>query len=222
MRKKSPTQAGLFNLRVLTGLALCLFGVVLSLFAGGVLTGSSRTTGQQQAKPGTQKPDVVAMVSPVVQGKDLRDLPYIPARDEHEEHFHTRYLRENPNAIRGVSDPFLPLMRSSPSVSMPSPLQTFAGMSQSDACGTCLPPDSNGDVGSNNYVESVNSSIRIHDKQGNVLSGPTTYNSFFSALGSERFRFFQISRQRPLLPVHRRVEDQQPRFRWLVSLRPAS
>src|ERR1700720_2040411 len=116
MRKKSPTQAGFFNLRILTGLALCLFGVLLSLFAGGVLTGSSRTTGQQQAKPGTQRPDVVAMIGPVVQGKNLRDLPYIPASDEHEEHFHTRYPRENPNAFKAVSDPFLPLMPSSPSV----------------------------------------------------------------------------------------------------------
>ena len=46
-----------------------------------------------------------------------------------------------------------------------------------------MPPDSDGDVGPNNYINSVNSSIRVYDKAGNALSGPVTYNSFFSAIG---------------------------------------
>ena len=44
------------------------------------------------------------------------------------------------------------------------------------------PPDSDGDVGPNHYVEAVNESIKIFDKNGNTLSGPTSYNSFFSGL----------------------------------------
>ena len=49
----------------------------------------------------------------------------------------------------------------------------------------CLPPDTDGDVGPNHYIQSVNSSIKIFDKLGNALNGTngTTYNSFFSALG---------------------------------------
>ena len=35
-------------------------------------------------------------------------------------------------------------------------------------------PDSDGDVGSNHYVQSVNRSIMIFDKNGNYLSGPTS------------------------------------------------
>ena len=48
----------------------------------------------------------------------------------------------------------------------------------------CLPPDTDGDVGPNHYVQSVNSSIKIFDKNGNPLNGPngTTYNSFFLTL----------------------------------------
>ena len=69
-------------------------------------------------------------------------------------------------------------------VSMPGTTLTFDGIdSNLSGCG-CLPPDSDGDVGSNNYINSVNSSIRIHDKTGNVLAGPVTYNSFFSAMGT--------------------------------------
>ncbi len=70
-----------------------------------------------------------------------------------------------------------------PIPNMPAPIQTFAGLTSAQACGTCVPPDSDGDVGPNHYINSVNSSIRIFDKLGNPLTGPTTYNSFFSAMG---------------------------------------
>ena len=62
---------------------------------------------------------------------------------------------------------------------MPGPLLTFEG--QGNTCG-CQPSDSEGDVGPNHYVEAVNESIKIFDKNGNTLSGPTSYNSFFSGL----------------------------------------
>jgi hypothetical protein len=41
-------------------------------------------------------------------------------------------------------------------------------------------------VGPNHYVNAVNSSIKIFDKSGNPLNGTndTTFNSFFSTLGS--------------------------------------
>ena len=39
-----------------------------------------------------------------------------------------------------------------------------------------------GDVGPNHYVEAINEDIKIYDKSGNTLSGPTSFNSFFSGL----------------------------------------
>src|SRR5436309_2425155 len=66
-----------------------------------------------------------------------------------------------------------------PQPTMPGPLLTFEG--HNNTCG-CFPPDSDGDVGPNHYVEAVNESIKIFDKNGNTLSGPTSYNSFFAAL----------------------------------------
>ena len=123
------------------------------------------------------------MIGPVLQHQDLRNLPRIAPKPSHEERRLNRHP-QNALAYNGSPDPLLPVRMLSAAVSMPSPTQTFAGMSESDACGGCLPPDTDGDVGSNYYIQSVNSSIRIHDKSGNVLSGPITYNSFFSALGS--------------------------------------
>src|SRR5205823_4256555 len=132
--------------------------------------------------PKTPLPDVVHMVGPVSQDRDLRDLPYIPATPQEEGE--VRLLRHplNPNAPPGVSDLLRTPKTPSQSPNMPSPTQTFAGMTQNLTCGSCLPPDTDGDVGPNHYMQSVNSSIRVHDKSGNVLAGPVTYNSFFSAL----------------------------------------
>ena len=73
-----------------------------------------------------------------------------------------------------------------PIPNMPAPILTFAGMNSTQSGCGCLPPDSDGDVGPNHYINSVNSSIKIFDKLGNPLNGTngTTYNSFFSALGT--------------------------------------
>ena len=67
---------------------------------------------------------------------------------------------------------------------MPAPLLTFDGMNSAQSGCMCLPPDTDGDVGPNHYVQSVNSSIKIFDKNGTPLNGPngTTYNSLFLTL----------------------------------------
>ena len=68
-------------------------------------------------------------------------------------------------------------------VAMPTPIATFPGItSAQSACG-CLPPDTNGDVGPNHYMQSVNSRFKITNKTGTQLLAPTTFNTFFSALG---------------------------------------
>src|SRR5207244_184509 len=66
----------------------------------------------------------------------------------------------------------------------PGHLLICDGMNSRQSGCLCLPPDTDGDVGPNHYVQSVNSSIKIFDKNGNPLNGPngTTYNSFFVTL----------------------------------------
>ncbi len=56
---------------------------------------------------------------------------------------------------------------------MPAPLQSFPGLSFSDtcsgvSCGSGWPPDINGDVGLNNYIEAVNTSYAIYSKTGTL------------------------------------------------------
>jgi hypothetical protein len=67
---------------------------------------------------------------------------------------------------------------------MPPPLLTFDGIDEAQGQCSCVPPDSDGDVGPNHYVEAVNVAFKVFDKNGNTLSGPTTYNSFFTGTGT--------------------------------------
>jgi uncharacterized repeat protein (TIGR01451 family) len=189
--KREDSQSGFFNFRVLLALTLGFCGLALSLMAGSIAASGSRQVPsamqQPRALPGSQRPDVLAMVGPVVQPIDLRNLPILPAgedADSDEPRLMRRPFPLGGYQVPGVPDPFRPMIKRHDFVTMPSPQQTFAGMNQNLACGTCLPPDTDGDVGPNHYVQSVNSSIRIHDKSGNVLAGPISYNAFFLALGT--------------------------------------
>ena len=65
---------------------------------------------------------------------------------------------------------------------IPPPLLTFEGVAETQSGCGCEPPDTIGDVGPNHYVEAVNSSFKVFDKNGNTLAGPTTYNSLFAPL----------------------------------------
>ena len=57
-----------------------------------------------------------------------------------------------------------------------SPIANFEGASSQDNFNLfgfrVNPPDPVGDVGPNHYVEMVNLSVTVFDKQGNILMGP--------------------------------------------------
>src|SRR5205823_8279094 len=64
--------------------------------------------------------------------------------------------------------------------SMPSVGASFEGMNISSACGNCLPPDTNGAIGPNHYVQMVNSNIAVYDKTGATLMTPRPINGLWS------------------------------------------
>ncbi len=196
MKKKSTSKSAFFNLRVLIASVFCLFGVFVALLGSGAFSnlfaqtkGTKQTGGAAgQDAPGTQTPDVIRMVGPVRLDQDLRNLPYVaPKEKEAEERRLTRYPfpRTGSSAPSGYALDGLKYVQallknlSRPTPTMPGPLFTFEG--NPNTCG-CQPSDSEGDVGPNHYVEAINENIKIYDKNGVTLSGPTTYNSFFSGL----------------------------------------
>jgi hypothetical protein len=80
-----------------------------------------------------------------------------------------------PRKWRDLSRPKLP------EFSTPNP--NFDGIAIFDPGAIYIPPDTNGDVGRNHYVQTVNSSIAVFDKQGNTLVGPMPINTLFAPLG---------------------------------------
>jgi hypothetical protein len=67
---------------------------------------------------------------------------------------------------------------------IPAPLTSFEGLSNQDNFniygGRVNPPDPNGDVGPNNYVEMINLAFAVYDKAGNMLLGPAPIGSLWS------------------------------------------
>jgi hypothetical protein len=67
---------------------------------------------------------------------------------------------------------------SAPLAPMPPPSQNFPGLNFTDVClgGQCgdgWPPDPNGDVGLNHYIQAVNTAYAIYDKTGALLASFT-------------------------------------------------
>ena len=191
--RRSLGEGGFFNLRVLIAAVFCLVGVFVALFGSGLFAQTkgaktSRSSGAQDAA-GTQTPDVIQMVGPVRQDVRLRDLPYIAPKEEFDERVLTRYPhgtgQSGAAAGYGVSglQQVQALLKNlwRPTPTMPGPLLTFEGGGAAQFC-ACAPPDSDGDVGPNHYVEAINVAFAVYNKSGTLLAGPTTYNSLFAPL----------------------------------------
>jgi subtilisin-like proprotein convertase family protein len=85
-----------------------------------------------------------------------------------------------------AEDPVVQRAISSPNV-MPAPTANFAGISNADNFTVLgfrvLPPDTNGDVGPNHYVQTVNLLMRVFNKAGTALTPAIPISSLFTALG---------------------------------------
>ena len=180
--------------RILLGSVFCLTGIFVALGEAGLSFEQSkaRTVVRGSAAPAANapgEPDVVRLVGPIVSNIRVRDLPYIPPAPQILEEPLTRYRHsERPTRSQSSSFPRFQSLSEKilpPAPSMPLPLLTFEGINyaQTKCDFLCDPPDTNGDVGPNHYVQAVNTSFRVFDKSGNPLTPVTTFNSFFAPLG---------------------------------------
>jgi Carboxypeptidase regulatory-like domain/Fibronectin type III domain/Domain of unknown function (DUF4214) len=143
----------------------------------------------QEPLPAAPEGDIPAYslpkVTPAVFNGDVRSLPYIPQN--------MREFREpeEPSNNR----PFMPealkehqVQPNVPLAPMPGPVQNFPGLTRTDLCtgGQCgagIPPDTNGDVGPNHYIQTVNTAVGIYNKTGTLLAS-FTFNSLWSGAGT--------------------------------------
>ena len=192
--RRSLSEGGFFHLRLVLAAVFCLAGIFTALCGGGLYLDASKAEAQSAPGPSavtasspSGEPDVVPLVGPVCISTDLRDLPYIPPTPQILKQRLIPYPRVKIGApsidtsrFAQLSTLITGILRPGPF--MPPSLLTFEGTSFAE--GMEVPPDTNGDVGPNDYVQAVNQAFKVFDKNGNRLRGPTTFNSFFAPLGS--------------------------------------
>ena len=198
MKKKSTSKSAFFNLRVLIASVLCLFGAFVALIAFGTFSNLfAQAKGAKQAgavagqdAPGTQTPEVTQMVGPARIDQDLRTLPEVPPGPKIERPLLKPGLHGTGAQTESHSASGFPQLQAllrkifRPVPNMPPPLLTFDGISSAESFCGCEPPDTIGDVGPNNYVETTNVAIKIFDKSGNTLLAAVSFDTFFAPLGA--------------------------------------
>jgi hypothetical protein len=121
---------------------------------------------------------------------DLRDLPQLPSApgssglpfsDEIPNRDTVRAKGFAPDA----AEPDSVAQRNAGTSEMPDPIATFEGLSNQDNFalygGRVNPPDTNGAVGPNHYVQTVNLVWGVWDKSGTKLFGPAKMSTIFAA-----------------------------------------
>jgi hypothetical protein len=166
-------------------LAVVLF--ILAAAALAFLAVSPPAAAQRDARPQPLTPQfstaVAFDVSPALRSlpRVARPLIYPPdtlleVREREMEG--PRAHRVKPHSADGALQLF------SPTPSIPAPLLTFEGLSNLDNFNTfgfrVNPPDPNGEVGPNNYVEIINLVFGVYDKAGNLLLGPIDTGSLWA------------------------------------------
>lgn len=144
-----------------------------------LLPSSSFAQAAPQGPPPTAPGAVVAEAVRHDRSPALRDL--LPTLEEVPGEREVRApmpLRRGPKKAPGFRDPVL--QDQFPLASMPSTSANFDGVSNRNGV---LPPDTNGDVGPNHYVQWVNLSLAIYSKTGTLLYGPTNGNTIFAGFG---------------------------------------
>jgi subtilisin-like proprotein convertase family protein len=146
---------------------------VLAASVTACATGGSDDSNVQVIKADAQD------VSPPLSELAKRPVPFASER-AHEAEAWRQIPHKHLEASGPVVDPVVQTAIGGPNI--PTPITTFEGM------GTGLPgfsvqsapPDTDGDVGLNHYVQIVNSGVTIFSRAGAVLLGPVNTNTFWN------------------------------------------
>jgi hypothetical protein len=123
------------------------------------------------------RPDVVHATPTHFTG-DVRRIPrtLVPKSEERPE-------PREPAAAPGTATADPAVQTATTAAAAPAPTSSFAGLDYAN-WGAGWPPDTNGDVGPTDYVQTVNTSIGIYDKATGTQLAAFTFDSLFSQAAS--------------------------------------
>src|SRR5713101_8172774 len=184
MKKTSASQSAFFNPRVLLGFVLCSLGLLLALLGFSVYSSSSASA---QAANQARSDVIVGTsyhndVSPA-----LRDVPQgwpLVFKERHEANPNPQI----PNQHRDSPDAAVQNLdisaRALLAPTIPGPILNFSGIPFPGVGCNCAPPDTNGSVGSTQYVQIVNEGYQVFDKStGASVLGPVGITTIWSGFG---------------------------------------
>ncbi|HET9033065.1 MAG TPA: hypothetical protein VFN25_09180 [Dokdonella sp.] len=117
----------------------------------------------------------------------IRNLPDAPTVPETESGLIPNIFIKPENRANAWAIPDYSNMQTAPT-GTPAPTlgASFDGIGNPTACGGCIPPDTNGDVSDQHFIQWVNNKWAIYDKNtGAVVQAPTAGNSFFAGFGGK-------------------------------------
>ncbi len=110
----------------------------------------------------------------------LRDTPPAPPQHEGIKIEHRR--KDIPRTFSGPFDPVV--QTTAPASAAPTLQSSFEGIGLGDGYAVnSAPPDPNGAVGPNDYVEVVNEDFAVFNKSGSLIYGPVPTNTLWSGFG---------------------------------------
>ena len=152
---------------------------VVSLCAFG--TAGAITPDQHPTVTHASRHDVSAPMRDIV-----RNMPPEAPLGTEQEPFLIPNILLKPSGIANRK-PYLPGIQSAP-IDVPAPAidLSWEGVSSATSGCGCLPPDTEGDVSDQHYIQWVNTRWAVYDKtDGSVVQGPTNGNSFFVGFGGK-------------------------------------
>src|SRR6266513_1507920 len=177
------------HLRILAAVLLVLTAAAL-VFLTVSLPAAAQPTARMRPLTPKFSTAVAFDVSPALRSlpRIARPLPFPPGailevRPERRKSEGLQAHRVRPYRADGVRQ----LFNLTPTI--PAPLLTFEGMSNQDNFNVfgfrVNPPDPNGEVGPNHYVEMINLLFAVYDKAGNLLLGPVDTGSLWAGFAIE-------------------------------------
>src|SRR5437899_4779789 len=200
------------HVRILAAVLLVLAAAALVFLAVSPPAAAQSTPRTQRLTPTFYRP-VAFDVSPALRSLPPAARPLVFDPNKIIEVRPERRGSEGPEAHRVKAysaDGVLQLFGPAPTI--PAPLLTFEGLSNQDNFNLygfrVNPPDSDGEVGPNHYVELINLALAVFDKQGNLLLGPIAIGSLWSGFAIPD----RTDRSGDPVVLYDQLED-----RWLLS-----
>ena len=187
MKKKSASQSAFFNLRVLIGLFFIMAGVFLALLGFGTFSNASaqaqdQKPTQEQIGPTTVFHALRSDLSRPLSEQPLEWPPRAKMRPEHEANLNPKIPHKHVDGLDSVIQRFVQSLITAPSI--PGPILTWAGIPFPGVGCNCAPPDTNGDVGKTQYVQTVNMGVQVFNKTtGASVFGPVAIRSLWAGFG---------------------------------------